>query len=135
MGPALEPASDPGLRQKRMPCRTIPQLTTTPDLPHELDWIVLKALEPERDRRYGAVSELEAELERFIADEPVLAGPPSTVYRLSVFVRRHRLAVIAGALMLTSLLIAVVGLYLGFEEAKRNSPKCIAWPMCAASTS
>jgi len=68
----------------------------------ELDWIVMKALEHDRSRRYGSPSELAADIQRYLNDEPVLAGPPSTTYRASKFVRRHRfgVAVAAAALIL-----------------------------------
>ncbi len=59
----------------------------------ELDWITIKALERERSRRYASCSELAADLRRYLEDQPVLAGPPTTRYRLSKFVRRHRFGV------------------------------------------
>lgn len=59
----------------------------------DLDWIVLKALKKNRQRRYESPAALAADLERYASDEPVTAGPPSSAYRLRKFVRRHRLAV------------------------------------------
>jgi eukaryotic-like serine/threonine-protein kinase len=59
----------------------------------ELDWITLKALEKDRARRYGSPSELAADIERYLHNQPVLAGPPSTTYRVSKFIRRHRFGV------------------------------------------
>jgi serine/threonine protein kinase len=56
----------------------------------DLDWIVLRAVEKEPDRRYPSVAALAADLERFLGDEPVEARPPSCVYRLRKFVRRNR---------------------------------------------
>jgi serine/threonine protein kinase/tetratricopeptide (TPR) repeat protein len=61
----------------------------------ELSWIVMKALEKDRDRRYESPSALAADVQRYLHDEPVLASPPSTAYRLRKFVRRHRGAVLA----------------------------------------
>jgi len=69
----------------------------------DLDWIVMKALEKDRTRRYGTPSELSADLQRHLKHEPVLAGPPSAAYRFRKFVRRHRFGVAAASL-------AVVGL-------------------------
>ncbi len=68
----------------------------------ELDWITIKALEKERSRRYGSPSELAADIQRYLNNEPVLAGPPSASYRAAKFVRRHRfgVAVAAAALLL-----------------------------------
>lgn len=63
----------------------------------ELDWITMKALEKDRNRRYGSPSELSADVGRYLRNEPVLAHPPSTGYRASKFVRRHRVAVAAAA--------------------------------------
>jgi non-specific serine/threonine protein kinase/serine/threonine-protein kinase len=59
----------------------------------DLDWIVMKALEKERGRRYGSPGELAADLERHLADEPVLASPPGALYRARKFARRHTIAV------------------------------------------
>jgi len=64
----------------------------------DLGWITLKAVEKDRERRYDTASELAADLERYLRNEPVLAVPPSTVYRAGKFVRRHR-----GAVALTTL--------------------------------
>ena len=63
------------------------------ELRGDLDWIVMRAMEKQRSRRYGAASELAQEVERHLNDEPVLAGPPSTAYRTWKFVRRHRFGV------------------------------------------
>jgi serine/threonine protein kinase len=57
----------------------------------DLDWIVLKALEKDRNRRYGSPAEFAADIRRHLADEPVVAGPPSTLYRMRKFAARHRL--------------------------------------------
>ncbi len=59
----------------------------------DLDWIVLKAIEKDRQRRYDSPAALCADLQRHADDEPVLAGPPSTLYRVGKFARRHRLGV------------------------------------------
>ena len=59
----------------------------------ELNWITLKALEKSRERRYASVAELAADIQRYLEHKPVLALPPSRVYRARKFVRRHRLSV------------------------------------------
>lgn len=56
----------------------------------DLDWIVLKALESEKDRRYSGVAALAEDIKRHLANEPVSAGPPTATYRLKKFARRHR---------------------------------------------
>jgi serine/threonine protein kinase/tetratricopeptide (TPR) repeat protein len=75
------------------------------DVQGELDWIVMKALEKDRNRRYETASGFAADVERHLRDEPVEAGPPSARYRLGKFARRNRLAIftvtsIAGAMVL-----------------------------------
>src|SRR5262249_37062386 len=59
----------------------------------DLDAIVLKALEKDRDRRYGTAAELAADLGRHLRHEPVIARPPRLTYRIGKYVSRHRLAV------------------------------------------
>ena len=56
----------------------------------ELDWLVMKALEKDRNRRYETAGGFAADVQRYLADEPVQACPPSTWYRLRKFARRNR---------------------------------------------
>src|SRR5271156_5502852 len=58
----------------------------------DLDWIAMKALERDRERRYGTPAELAAELRRYLNDEPVVARPASFAYQLGKLIRRHRIA-------------------------------------------
>jgi len=74
----------------------------------DLDWIVMKTLEKDRTRRYETASELASDIERHLANEIVLAGPPSTSYRLRKFVRRNRVAVMTGLLIAAVLLAAAL---------------------------
>jgi len=74
----------------------------------DLDWIVMKCLEKDRTRRYGTANELVMDISRHQNDEPIVARPPSTVYRLQKLVRRNRLAVVATAAVTTALVLAVV---------------------------
>ena len=66
-------------------------------LRHELDWIVMKALEKDRTRRYQTANDFARDIQRYLDDEPVEACPPSTVYRLKKFTRRNQTAVLATA--------------------------------------
>ncbi len=59
----------------------------------DLDWITMKALEKDRTRRYGSPSELAADIDRFLHHQPIIARPPSTLYKARKFVRRHRVGV------------------------------------------
>ncbi len=86
----------------------------------DLDWIVMKALDKERGRRYETVNALARDLERFLNDEVVEAGPPGAGYRLRKFLRRNRSAVIASTLVLVSLLAGVVGTSIGLVRAERG---------------
>jgi len=73
----------------------------------DLDWITLRALERDRNRRYGMPGELAADLQRHLADEPVLAGPPGALYRWQKFFARNRLQVSAAAFVLAALLVGL----------------------------
>jgi non-specific serine/threonine protein kinase/serine/threonine-protein kinase len=67
----------------------------------DLDWITMKALEKDRTRRYGTPSELAADIQRYLSDEPVVARPARTGYRLRKYARRHRMGVgVAAGLVL-----------------------------------
>jgi serine/threonine protein kinase/tetratricopeptide (TPR) repeat protein len=71
----------------------------------ELDWIVMKALEKDRNRRYETATGLGADVRRYLADEPVQACPPSAWYRLSKTARRHRAALVTAAVVTSALLL------------------------------
>jgi serine/threonine protein kinase/tetratricopeptide (TPR) repeat protein len=86
----------------------------------DLDWIVMKALEKDRDRRYETASALAADLQRYLADQPVLARPPSLCYRLGKFVRKHRGPVWAAGVILVLLVCGIIGTSLGFVRADRQ---------------
>ncbi len=87
---AAQPGSDSVARAAaRM--STPPQLAAR--LRGDLDWITLKALEKDRQRRYASVAELATDLERARTHQPVTAGPPSLLYALGKLARRHRLGV------------------------------------------
>ena len=70
----------------------------------DLDWICMRAISTDRARRYQTVQELQAELERYQTNEPVLAGPPTIRYRLGKFARRHRVELTLAAVILFALL-------------------------------
>ncbi|WP_439625365.1 WD40 repeat domain-containing serine/threonine protein kinase [Gemmata sp.] len=74
----------------------------------ELDWVVMKALEKDRGRRYETANGLARDIQRYLDDEVVEARPPSTAYRLQKFVRRHKGRVLAAGLVLLSLVAGVV---------------------------
>src|SRR5579864_3576495 len=77
----------------------------------ELDWIVMKALEKDRNRRYETANGFAMDVQRYLADEPVQACPPSAGYRLRKFARRNkvRLAAAAGAFLAVTVIAASIG--------------------------
>jgi serine/threonine protein kinase/tetratricopeptide (TPR) repeat protein len=83
----------------------------------ELDWIVMKALEKDRSRRYATANGFAMDVQRYLADEAVLACPPSAGYRLRKFARRNRTALAAAGLVL--LCIALVGGVIGWVVRDR----------------
>jgi serine/threonine protein kinase len=84
----------------------------------ELDWIVMKALEKDRTRRYETANGFAMDLQRYLANEPVLACPPSAAYRLQKFVRRNRGSVLAAALLLLALVGGIIGTTWGLVRAE-----------------
>jgi serine/threonine protein kinase/tetratricopeptide (TPR) repeat protein len=96
----------------------------------ELDWVVMKALEKDRDRRYESASALAADVQRYLDDAPVLACPPSAGYRLQKFARRNRTALTTvGAVALALLLGTAVSTWQAVEAnaARRVSDKHYRW--------
>jgi serine/threonine protein kinase len=89
----------------------------------DLDWIVMKALEKDRARRYETAYGFAMDIRRYLADEPVEARPPSTAYRVGKFVRRNRIGVIAASAVTLALIAAIVGTGIGFLRAKSEAAK------------
>jgi tetratricopeptide (TPR) repeat protein len=83
----------------------------------ELDWIVMKAVEKDRNRRYETANGFALDLQRFLNDEPVLAGPPSRAYRLRKFLKRNRGPVLAAALAMFLLVAGMIGTSIGLVLA------------------
>jgi tetratricopeptide (TPR) repeat protein len=74
----------------------------------ELDWIVMKALEKDRNRRYETANAFARDLERYLADEPVQACPPSAAYRFRKLARRHKAALVTVGLVAASLIVGTM---------------------------
>jgi eukaryotic-like serine/threonine-protein kinase len=85
--------------------------TKAPKLIHalrgDLDWIVLKALEKDRSRRYETANGLARDVQRYLADEPVIARPPSKFYLFHKLVRRNKVAFAAAMVVIVSLLLGL----------------------------
>jgi serine/threonine protein kinase len=92
----------------------------------DLDWIVMKALAKERQRRYESAIALAQDVERFTNHEPVSAGPPTAMYRLRKFVRRNRPQVVAASFVLLALIAGIIGTTLGLLEARRQQGMAVA---------
>ncbi|MGH7958690.1 MAG: protein kinase domain-containing protein, partial [Opitutaceae bacterium] len=82
------------------------QLST--ELAGDLDWIVMRCIEKDRTRRYATPSELVADIDRHLRNEPVIARPPNTGYLLRKLVRRHRVGFAAGTTVAVSLIAGLV---------------------------
>lgn len=89
----------------------------------DLDWIVLRAMEKDPDRRYASAEAMARDIRRSLRDEPVEAGPPGAAYRLAKFARRHRGEVIAGGVAfvaLVALFVSTVVYGLRAESQRRE---------------
>jgi eukaryotic-like serine/threonine-protein kinase len=84
----------------------------------ELNWMVMKCLEKDRNRRYDSANGLALDVQRYLQDEPVQACPPSLAYRFRKFVRRNKGAVLAAAGLVALLLGGIVGTGLGLVQAR-----------------
>ncbi len=99
--------------------RSVPLSALSRQLRGDLDWIVMRAMEKDRTRRYASASELAADIVRHLNDEPVLAGPPGRRYRIEKFVRRHKVEVATGAAVSAALLLGLIGTVIGFVRARQ----------------
>jgi eukaryotic-like serine/threonine-protein kinase len=89
------------------------------ELRRDLDWVVLTALEKDRDRRYPSASELAADVQRYLNGDPVAGRSASRWYRTAKFVRRHRGPVVAATLVLLALAGGLAGTTAGLVLARQ----------------
>ena len=92
----------------------------------DLDWIATKCLEKDRTRRYDSASGLAQDIERYLDDQPVLAGPPSSVYRCRKFIRRNRSTLAATAVVVLALVAGLVGTLWQSIRATQAEKRAIA---------
>jgi non-specific serine/threonine protein kinase/serine/threonine-protein kinase len=85
----------------------------------DLDTITLKALERDRTRRFQTANALAMDVRRYLRSEPVSAQPPSTLYRMERFIRRHRVGAAAAVALVVALVLGVAGTSLGLLRARR----------------
>ena len=93
------------------------------DLEGDVDWILLKALDRERARRYSSAAEFADDIRRRLDNEPVLAGPPTARYRLRKFARRHRAGVVAAGLIAIALAVVATALTMQTIEIRRAAAR------------
>ncbi len=91
----------------------------------ELDWIVMKAMEKDPNRRYDSASALAEDIQRHLQNEPVQAGPPEWSYRLRKFVSRHRVAVATATTVAASLILGLQFAMAGLQEASKERDKAV----------
>jgi serine/threonine protein kinase len=87
----------------------------------ELDWIVMKSLEKDRDRRYETASGFATDVQRYLSNETVQACPASATYRMKKFIRRHKVSVLTGSTVVAALVVGLVAASIGFFEARRQT--------------
>ncbi|HEY8750126.1 MAG TPA: tetratricopeptide repeat protein [Tepidisphaeraceae bacterium] len=96
------------------------------ELQGDLDWIVLKAMEKDRTRRYESASAFAADIQRHLSDEPVEARPPSTLYRVEKFVTRHRFGVFAAVAIFAALNAGLAAATYGLVKAKKATANAVS---------
>ena len=92
----------------------------------ELDWIVMKALEKDRRRRYETANGLAMDIQRYLNGEAIVAAPPSNAYRFRKFVRRHKGIALSGAAVAAALLIGLVGFAWQARIARDQRDRAVA---------
>ena len=85
---------------------------------YELDWIVMKALEKDRNRRYESASAFAADVQRYLDDEPVHACPPSSWYRFRKFARRNKRMAVLASFVFAMLMVAVAVLGVSYAQVQ-----------------
>ncbi|MEZ5328124.1 MAG: serine/threonine-protein kinase [Verrucomicrobiales bacterium] len=102
----------PSTRQRETTAKAVPKGTVAPPrlkgIPRDLDWVVMRALEKDRKRRYETASGLGQDIARFLNKEPVSAAAPSLAYHCRRFLARHRAAALTTCLVLVTLLAGLV---------------------------
>ncbi|MCP4899693.1 MAG: serine/threonine protein kinase [bacterium] len=89
----------------------------------DLDLIVAKAIAHDRDERYNSPADLVSDIRRHLSNQPVIATPPSLRYLVGKLMRRHRGAVIAGVVVLLTLLLGIAGTSIGFLRARSEADR------------
>ena len=100
--------------------RGVPPASLGRVLRGDLDWIVMKTLEKDRNRRYETVNGLAKDLTRYLDGEPVLAGAPTTLYRVRRVAYRYRAAISTALVIMSAFVIAVAALVWGLLQVRNE---------------
>ena len=92
----------------------------------ELDWIIMKSIEKDPNRRYETASALADDVFRYLSHVPILARPPSTLYRIRKFGRKNRLLVTSACAVATALIVGIVGIGFALSEARKQTKTALA---------
>ncbi len=95
----------------------VPPRLLNPALPRDLETICLKCLEKEPSRRYASAAELAEDMERFLSERPIRARPPSALYRMGKFARRHYAGVAATGITMLALVVGLALALAGYRRA------------------
>lgn len=112
--------------QAPRPSTKAPTTTLARQLRTDLDWVVLKALDKDRERRYGTVAELAQDVRAVLEHRPVQAGPPRLLYQVRKFARRHRVEVTFAGLALLSLCAGLVATVWLWRESQHSGEQAAA---------
>lgn len=108
-------------RQRRIDASKLQSILTG-----DLDWVVMKAVEPNRDRRYSSASDFGDDVRNFLIGQPVAARPPSLGYRLSKFSRRNRAFLVASSLIAFGLIGTSWGLFRAYRAERQSQQRALA---------
>ncbi|MCZ6916337.1 MAG: serine/threonine-protein kinase, partial [Gemmatimonadetes bacterium] len=108
-----------GMTQQVAKLRRVDPSTLRRELRGDLDWIIMKAMDKDRMHRYDTVNGLAMDIRRHLDDEPVVARPPTAADRMTKFVRRNKVAVIAGSLVAASVVVGLALASIGLVQARR----------------
>lgn len=92
----------------------------------DIETIVRKALAKDKERRYQSAASMAGDIRRHLADEPIIARPPSTAYQLRKFARRHRALVVGASVAVVALIAGLVAASYGFVQASRQRDRAAA---------
>ncbi|MBK8974511.1 MAG: SUMF1/EgtB/PvdO family nonheme iron enzyme [Planctomycetes bacterium] len=104
-------------------------------LRNDLDWVVMRAIAKEPERRYDSANSLATDLQRFLDHEPVLAGPPDALYRLRKFLRRYRVHSIAASVVFAAIVSGGLAVYLALAREQDSAAEANRQRLLAAERS